>query len=219
MISFSPCIAEKSEAICAGRRLKMRGVFGTCLLLTLVTPALAAAPDAKVDVSRFTYNLSGTCLASPEGFNSKLEPVNSGITWNTSFTSTTSVDDRGEATEVGQAVDTASFGVGPRMHAPAAHAYKATFNASISEPADDGSVVFHTGTASGTFTAGPYAGENFSLSGFDLRKSVRYDGVEVYGGAGPPIEQTLSLAGGKKFHRVCILTILVSPLPSTRPQL
>jgi hypothetical protein len=195
----------------------MRGVFGCCLLLTLVAPALAAPSDASV--SRFTYSTSGTCLISPEGFNSKLEPVNSGITWTTSFTSSTSVDDRGEATEVGQAVDTASFGVGPRMHAPAVHAYKATFNAFISKPADDGGVVFHTGMANGSFTAGPHAGESFSLSGFELKKSVRYDRVEVYGGAGSPIEQTLSLNGGKKFQRVCILTILMSPLPSMGPQL
>ena len=199
----------------------MRIVFSSYLLITLVAPAaLAAPPNANVNFPTFTYHASGTCLASQEGFNSKLEPVNSGIAWTTSFTSAARVDDQGAATEVGQAVDTASFGVGPRMHTPAAHAYKATFNVSISEPADDGSVTFHAGMANGTFTAGPYAGQGYSLSGFELKKkSVRNDGVDVFGGDASPVAQTLSLVGGRKFERVCILTILTSPLPSTRPQL
>jgi hypothetical protein len=106
------------------------------------------------------------------------------------------------------------------MHTPAAHAYNATFNVSISEPADDGSLTLHAGMASGTFIAGPYAGQSFRLSGFDLRKkSVRNDRVEVFGGTASPIAQTLSLVGGGKFERLCILTILTSPLPYTRPQL
>jgi hypothetical protein len=106
------------------------------------------------------------------------------------------------------------------MHTPAAHTFNATFNVSISEPADDGSVTFHAGMASGTFTAGPYAGQGFSLSGFELKKtSVRNDWVDVFGGDTSPVAQTLSLVGGRKFERVCILTILTSPLPSTRPQL
>jgi hypothetical protein len=196
----------------------MRIVFFPCLLVTLVAPALAS-PDTNAKYPTFTYYASGTCLASHEGFNSKLEPVNSGITWTTSFTSAASVDDHGAATEVGQAVDTASFGVGPRMHAPAAHAYNATFNVYISEPANDGSVTFHAGMASGMFTAGPYAGQSFSLSGFELKKhSFRSDGVDVFAGDTSPVAQTLSLVGGRKFERVCILTILVSPLAS-RPQL
>jgi hypothetical protein len=198
----------------------MRSALGSCLMLTLLAQALAAPTDANLNnVSPFTYSASGTCLASPEGFDSKLEPVNSGTAWTTSFTSSASVDKNGEATEAGQAVDTASFGVGPRMHTPAAHAYKATFNTSISEPAEDGTVTFHAGTANGTFIAGPHAGQSFTVSGFELRKSARYDGVEVYGGAGSPIAQTLSLAGGKKIQRVCALTILISPPLSMRPQL
>ena len=198
----------------------MRIVSCSCLMITLIGPALAAPPNANLNVPTFTFSASGTCLASPMGFNSKLEPVNSGVAWTTSFTSTANVDDHGAAAEVGQAVDTASFGVGPRMHSPAAHAYTANFNVSISEPADDGGVTLHAGTASGTFTAGPYAGQSFSLSGFELRKkTVRNDGVEVFGGAASPIAQTLSLVGGGKFERLCILTILTSPLLSTRPQL
>jgi hypothetical protein len=174
----------------------------------------------NVNAPAFTYNASGTCLASPAGFNSKLEPVNSGIAWTTSFTSTASVDDHGAAIEVGQAVDTASFGVGPRMHSPAAHAYNANFNVSISEPADDGSVTLRAGTASGIFIAGPYAGQSFTLSGFELRKnSARNDRGYVFGGATSPVAQTLSLVDGGKFERLCTLTILTSPLSSTRPQL
>ncbi len=200
------------------REAGMRIAFCSCLLTIFVAPALAASPNTNVNAPAFTYSASGTCLASPEGFNSKLEPVNPGISWTTIFTSSARVDVHGVATEVGQAVDTASFGVGPRMHTPAAHAYNATFDVSVSEPAAGGSVTFHARTASGTFTAGPYAGQSFSLSGFELTKSARDDGVEVYGAASP-VAQTLSLVGGRKFERVCILTISTSPLPSTRPQL
>lgn len=58
----------------------------------------------------------GTCLASPEGFNSKLEPVNSGVAWTTTFNAVGTADANGNVTELGQSVDSASFGVGPRMH-------------------------------------------------------------------------------------------------------
>ncbi len=187
----------------------MRAVFCSCLLMMLVVVAALADPIGAN--TPLNYRSSGTCLASPEGFNSKFEPMNTGVAWTTTFTSMGSIDDHGAATEVGQAVDTASFGVGPRMHAPAIHAYDDTFAVVITEPADDGSVTFHVGTVSGTFTAGPYAGRSFSLSGFELKKAVRDHGVDVYGSAASPVVQTLSLAGGIKFERICVLTVSTSP--------
>jgi hypothetical protein len=193
------------------KRGRMRTVFCFCLLTTLLAPVLAESPNAHVNAPKFTYSASGTCLASPGGFNSKLEPINSGVAWVTSFTSTGSVDDHGIATEIGQAVDTASFGVGPRMHAPAAHAYNDTLNISMSESADDGSVILHAGMASGTFTAGPYAGRSFNISGFELRRFAHNNGVEVYGSATSPVPQTVSLVGGTNFERVCVLSVSASP--------
>jgi hypothetical protein len=127
------------------------------------------------------------------------------------FTSVGSVDDHGASTEVGQAVDTASFGVGPRMHFPAAYAYDETFTVAITVPGDGSSATFHAGTASGAFTAGPYAGQSFSLSGFELKKTIGDYGVDVYGSATLPVAQTLSLADGMKFERLCILTLSTSP--------
>jgi len=188
----------------------MRTVSCSCLLTMLAAPALANPPDANVKGAAFTYSASGTCLASPEGFNSKLEPVNIGVAWTTSFNSMGSVDDHGAATQVGQAVDTASFGAGPRMHAPAAHAYNGTFNVTI-ESADDGSVTFHAGMLSGTFTAGPFAGRDFSLSGLELKQFGRSDGITVFGSATSPVAQTLSLVGGPKFERLCVMTVSTSP--------
>jgi hypothetical protein len=187
----------------------MRTVFFSCLFAALALPARADPPGANASAAPFTYSASGTCLDSPEGFNARLEPVYTGVAWTTSFASNGSVDDRGAASEVGQSVDSASFGVGPRMHAPAAHAYNSTFSASISESADDGAV-FRAGAASGTFTAGPLAGKSFSLSGFELKRLARHDGDDVYGGAAP-VTQTVSLAGGSKFERVCVLTVSVYP--------
>jgi hypothetical protein len=190
----------------------MRTMFRSRLLMTLVViPALADPISANTNTAAFTYRISGTCLASPAGFNSKLEPINSGVAWTTTFTSVGSVDDRGAATEVGQAVDTASFGAGPRMHTPAAHAYDDRFTVAITDPGDDGSVTFRAGMMSGTFTAEPYAGRSFSLSGFELKKAIGDHGFDVYGSAASPVVQTLSLADGIKFERVCVLTVSTSP--------
>jgi hypothetical protein len=57
----------------------MRTVFCFCLLTTLLAPVLAQSPNAHVNAPKFTYSASGACLASPGGFNSKLEPINSGV--------------------------------------------------------------------------------------------------------------------------------------------
>jgi hypothetical protein len=184
-------------------------IVSVCCLFVSLAPAWAESPDAKSAASPFTYSASGTCLASPGGFNAKLEPVNTGVAWTTSFTSNGTVDDHGAATEVGQSVDTASFGVGPRMHSPAAHAYNSTFSVSISETADN-EAVFRAGAANGTFTAGPLAGRSFGLSGFELKRLARHEGTGVYGGASP-VTQTVALAGGAKFERVCALTVSVYP--------
>jgi len=186
--------------------------FCSRLLMTLVVvPALAGPISANTNIPPFTYRASGTCLASPTGFNSKLEPINSGVAWTITFTSTGSVDDHGAATGVGQAVDTASFGAGPRMHTPAAHAYDDRFTVAITEPGDDSSATFHVGMINGTFTAGPYVGLSFSLSGFELKKAMGDHGVDVYESATSPVVQTLSLASGIKFGRICILTVSTSP--------
>jgi hypothetical protein len=94
----------------------------SCFLIAALVSALAGPTNTQT--AELAYHSSGTCLASPEGFNSKWEPINSGVTWTTTFASIGRVDAQGAATEIGQAVDTASFGVGPRMHTPAAHSYK-----------------------------------------------------------------------------------------------
>ena len=190
----------------------MRAIFSSRLLMVLaVLPALADPISADTNTPAFTYRSSGTCLASPAGFNSKLEPVNSGVAWTMTFASTGSVDDQGAATEVGQAVDTASFGVGPRMHTPAAHAYNDRLTVTITRSGDDSSATFHAGMISGTFTAGPYAGRSFSLSGFELRNAAGDQGSDVYGSRTSPVSQTLSVADGIKFERVCVLTVTTSP--------
>jgi len=187
----------------------MRTVSCSCLLTMLIAPALADPVRANANTPPFTYRSSGTCLASPEGFNAKMEPVNSGVAWTTTFSSSGSIDDQGTANEVGQALDTASFGAGPRMHTPAAHAYSAVFTATVGEPAAGGGAVLRVGAISGSFSAGPNAGQSFSLSGFELKKVARDNGADVYGNV--PVTQTLSLGGGKKFERICILTVSMTP--------
>jgi hypothetical protein len=168
--------------------------------------AIGTRPDAAL-----TYRSSGTCLVSPLGFNAKLEPVNAGVAWTITFTSLGTIDDHGVAAEVGQAVDTASFGVGPRMHMPAAHAYRDTFTVTFSEANGNGRARFHAGEASGTLTAGPDAGQSFSLSGFDLEKAAPDHVDGAYGSAAAPVLQTFTLANGGKLERLCVLTISTAP--------
>jgi hypothetical protein len=183
----------------------MRSVFCCSLLISfgMATPAPAA--------STFAYTTSGTCIASPEGFNSKLEPVNSGVAWTTTFNAAGSADASGNVTEVGQSVDSASFGVGPRMHQPAVHAYQDTFASTVTGSDGDGSFTLHVGTLSGTFTAGPNAGVTFITSGFELKKLISDNGFTVFGSVGSPTTQTVSLANGIKFKRICMLTASISP--------
>jgi hypothetical protein len=130
-----------------------------CALILLASAVIAVWGDTRAAQQALTYATSGTCVNSPEGFNSKLEPVNPGTAWTTTFNAVDSADANGNVTEVGQSVDTASFGAGPRMHLPAAHAYKATFT-SKTELNSDGSYSVVTGPLSGAFTDGPYSGKN-----------------------------------------------------------
>jgi hypothetical protein len=181
----------------------------SCFLIAALVSALAGPTNTQT--AELAYHSSGTCLASPEGFNSKWEPINSGVTWTTTFASIGRVDAQGAATEIGQAVDTASFGVGPRMHTPAAHSYKVSLTATISKPEKDGSLTFRAGEANGSFTAGPYAGRSLTLSGFQLKRNAA-ENVEVYSSADTPVMQTLFLGGGVKFERICVLTLSVSPI-------
>ena len=192
----------------------MRTMFVCCLLAGFALPALAETPDAKASdtkpaASAFTYSASGTCLVSPEGFNSKLEPSYSGVAWTTSLATSGSVDDHGKATETGQAVDTASFGVGPRMHAPAAHAYDDTFRVEIDDNGKDNGATFRAGEIKGTFSAGTFTGKGFSISGFELKRFARHAGFDMYGTS--PVKQTVSIDGGTRFERVCILTVSTFP--------
>ena len=187
--------------------VQMRNAFCSVLMI-----GIAILPDsASAKTSTFAYAEAGTCLASPEGFNSKLEPVNSGVAWTTTFNAAGTADANGNVTELGQSVDSAAFGVGPRMHMPAAHAYEDTFSFTVTEPDGDGNVTLHVGAHSGTFTAGPNAGVTFVISGFELKKGISDNGVMVFRSTGAPVNQTVSLANGIKFSRLCTLTASITP--------
>jgi hypothetical protein len=174
-------------------------------IFPLIAPAVAVGASVALgepNASAFSYAASGACLASPEGFNSKLEPNNSGVAWTTIFTSSGSADSHGNATEVGQGIDSASFGVGPRMHMPAAYAYRISFSSNFRFSDEDKSDRFHIASASGKFVAGPNLGLTFKLSDIELRKESVEDGFAVYGTSSPSI-QTVSLDNGVRFQRVC----------------
>jgi hypothetical protein len=180
--------------------------------LPLIAPAVAvAAPVAwsEANSSAFSYTESGSCLASPEGFNSKLQPNNSGVAWTTSFTSSGSSDSNGNATEFGQAIDTASFGVGPRMHMPAAYAYRISFSSSYKIGDEGKADRLYIGSANGKFVTGPNAGIGFKLSDMELDKESVEGDVAVYGSAGSHLIQTVSLESGVKFQRVCAVTLRI----------
>jgi hypothetical protein len=189
----------------------MRRAFGSCILILLGAVAANAA-DAKRPA--FAYSSSGSCIASVLGFTSKLEPINAGVSWRITFNAVGSAGETGAVTEAGQSVDSASFGAGPRMHSPAANAYKDTFTSAVIGPNADGSSTLRIGMMSGTFTAGPHAGERFMISDFELTGWVSTNGLGIFGSSETPIIQTVSLSNGNKYQRVCtMLTVLTSALP------
>ena len=192
-------------------RCKIRVAFCAYFLLGGLTSALADRINTQS--IEFAYRSSGTCMASPEGFNSKVEPINSGVAWITTFASVGRVDGHGAGTEIGQAVDTASFGVGPRMHMPGASVYEVSFTATISRT-ETGGVVFRANEASGTFTAGPYAGRTLSLSGFQLKRTAAENAAQTFGSVDSPVVQAVSLGGGAKFERICVMTLSTFPAQS-----
>ena len=188
----------------------MKSVFSACLLMAVGVGAVSA-DDAKTPA--FGYSSSGSCIASSLGFTSKLEPINPGVSWRTTFNAVGRADENGRVTEAGQSVDSASFGAGPRMHAPAANAYRDTFMAVLTGPNADGSSSFQLAMASGAFTAGPNAGLRFTISDFELKGWSGTNGIKTYGSSESPVIQTISLADGIKFQRICTMLIVLISTP------
>jgi hypothetical protein len=60
----------------------MKRVFGICLLMSFGVGA-ASVDDGTIPA--FGYSSSGSCIASSLGFTSKLEPINPGVSWRTTF--------------------------------------------------------------------------------------------------------------------------------------
>ena len=184
----------------------MKGPFFFCLLMSIGIAILAGRAGAETPT--LAYASSGSCIASPNGFDSKLQPVNSGVAWRTTFNAVGSTDANGNVTEVGQSVDSASFGVGPRMHVPAANAYEDTFIPAITGPNGDHSFTLRADALTGAFTAGPNFGATFKMSGFNLKGWIGENGLGVYGSSGSPVIQTVSLSNGSKFQRICTMLIV-----------
>ena len=76
----------------------MKRVFGAWILILVGTGA------ASAEVGRtpaFGYSSSGSCIASSQGFTSKLEPINPGVSWRTTFNAVGSADADDTVTEAG----------------------------------------------------------------------------------------------------------------------
>ncbi len=188
----------------------MRRAFCSCLPILLVVAVPAGAQEPLPAV---IYAASGSCLNSPEGFNSKFEPANSGVAWTTIFNEIGSIDASGNVVEVGQSVDTASFGVGPRMHAPAGSSYKVEFTSTVTANSD-GSYASVTGTLRGSFTDGPYAGQTFTAApGVVSKRWIGQNGVSVQVTAGSPVIQKVSLSNGISYQRICTVRTSVTAAP------
>ncbi len=143
-------------------------------------------------------------------YTTRWDMINSGVAWTTTFNAAGRADARGKVTEVGQSVDSASFGVGPRMHTPAVHAYKDTFSSNVTGPDEDGRFTFHVRALRGTFTAGPYNGVTFAISDFELKRQISDQEISVYDSTGSSVIQTVSLGNGVEFKRICVLTMSIS---------
>jgi hypothetical protein len=189
----------------------MKRLFGACLFLSF---ALAAASAEGGKMPTFGYTSSGSCIASPLGFTSKLEPINPGVSWRTTFNAVGSADANGKVIEAGQSVDSASFGAGPRMHSPAANAYRDTLAVVTTGPNSSGSSSLQQGMANGSFIAGPNTGVRFTISNLELTGWSGTNGLRTFGSSDSPAIQTVSLSDGAKFQRICtMLIVLISPLP------
>jgi len=184
---------------------QMKSAFGACILISV---GIAAARAENVKPPAFAYSSSGSCIASALGFNSRLEPINTGVAWRITFNAVGSADANGKAAESGQSVDSGSFGVGPRMHAPGASAYKDTFAIAVTRPNADGSSTLHLGIVSGIFAAGPDVGRRFTISDFELKGWAGANGVSFYGSGEQPILQTVSISNGTKYQRVCTMLMI-----------
>jgi hypothetical protein len=187
----------------------MKRVFAACVLMSFGL-GVAGAEGGKTPA--FGYSSSGSCIASPLGFTSKLQPINPGVSWRTTFNAVGSADAEGKVTEAGQSVDSASFGAGPRMHTPAANAYRDTFLVLLTGPNSDGSSTFQLGMASGSFIAGPNTGVRFTISNFELKGWSGTNGMRTFGSSEAPAIQTVSLSDGMRFQRICTM-LIVSILP------
>jgi len=190
----------------------MRRAFCCCVPMVLIIAAAAVPTDAAEAPPTLVYATLGSYLNSPMGFTAKLEPGNAGVAWTMSFNAIGTADADGNVTEVGRSVYTASFGAGPRMHAPGANAYRVSFAATAKENTD-GSYAVVTGTLRGTFTEGSHAGQSFTVSpGLTFKRWAGQNGASVEVTAGPPVIQTLSLANGVSFARICTATTVITPL-------
>lgn len=188
----------------------MKNALMSCLLASF--PVAVAGDSAEAKPPATVYSSAGSCIASPFGFTADLQPVNAGGTWRTTFNVVGSGDENGAVREVGQSVHSASFGAGPRMHKPGANAFNDTYASSVTGPNGDGSFTLHLGTQSGTFTAGPFAGLNFTVSGLDLKGWIGVDNFGVFGSSEQPVVQTFTLSNGAKYQRICT-TLSVSTAP------
>ena len=125
----------------------MKNALRSSLLASFAVAVIGDSAEAQTPT--IVYSTSGSCIASPLGFTAKLQPVNSGVSWRTTFNVVGSGDENGNVREVGQSVDSASFGVGPRMHMPAANAYTDTYVSRVTGPNEDGSFTLHVGSGAG----------------------------------------------------------------------
>ncbi len=188
----------------------MKNALRSSLLASIAVAV--AGNSAEATPATVVYSSSGSCIASPFGFTAQLQPVNAGVSWTTTFNVVGRADENGNAREVGQSVDSASFGAGPRLHKPGANAYTATFASSVTGPNEDGSFTLHLGTQRGTFSAGPNAGLNFTMSGLELKGWVGADHFGVYGSGGAPVVQDFRLSDGAKYQRICtMLSVSIAP--------
>ena len=191
------------------RDTEMKVVFR---ILPLIAPAVAVGASVALgepNASAFSYAGSGACLASPEGFNSKLEPNNSGVAWTTTFTSSGSADLHGNATEVGQGSIRHHLAWVHVCICPLRTRIGSAFHRISDFQMKIKSDRFHIASAGGKFVAGPNAGIAFKLSDIELGKERFEGGFAVYGSAISPSIQTVSLENGLKFQRICAISLRI----------
>jgi hypothetical protein len=192
----------------------MRKNFLYGLLISLAFPFLASAVNAQTPTFAFTG--SGSCLNSTSNFNSDFTPgsKSANIWTNTFATVGSGIASNGTSTVTENAEYTNAVPGSGKFAPPQAGASTITHTDTSTGPNSDGSFAVQVGTLTETFTAGPQTGLTATVTfptGLTVKQWQGTNGTAVMAGTSPVVE-TVTLSNGTIWYRICVRSVVVTPL-------